>query len=62
MLLPCLAGVVAIMWLMLLPLLMLAHAIAMFGQCYCHNLLIDGTNCATVAVVMPHCGSDVFSW
>ena len=25
-------------------------------------MLIDGTNCATVAVVMPHCGSDVFFW
>ena len=37
---------------MLLP--CLADVIAIF-------LYIDGTNCATVAVVMPHCGN-VFFW
>ena len=60
---PCLADVIAILWLMLLPLFVV-------GRCCCHVwlmllplfLFIDGTSCATVAIVMPHCGSIVFFW
>ena len=44
-----LADVIAILWLMLLPLFDV-------GRCYCHSLFIGGTNYATVAVVMPLVG------
>ena len=40
---------------------MLANVIAMLADVIAIFLYIDGTNCATVAVVMPHCGN-VFFW
>ena len=59
---PYLADVVAILWLMLLP-LVVGNCVAMLADVIAIVfLLIDGTNCAVVAIIVPHCGSIVFLW
>ena len=57
-----LADVVAILWLMLLPLCCWQMLLPCLADVIAIVFVVDGTNYTAVAIVVPHCGSIVFLW